>query len=106
DITDRFDSRTNMWGSSERCLDKNLKNSPQNLTDKPDKTDNGVLLSGLSGSFQDHSDKFLTSSFDHSSFLYDFEERLAIAEYDGCQTPQQAYGIAYLDAFLTILFDL
>ena len=38
--------------------------------------------------------------------VYDFEERLAIAEYDGGQISVDAHGIAYLDAFLTILFEL
>lgn len=37
------------------------------------------------------------------SFLYDFEERLAIAEYDGEASPVQAHSIAYLDAFISIL---
>ena len=38
--------------------------------------------------------------------LYDFEERLAIAEYDGHQTTTQAERIAYLDAFLAVLATL
>lgn len=37
------------------------------------------------------------------SFLYDFEERLAIAEYDGEASPVQAHCIAYLDAFISLL---
>lgn len=43
---------------------------------------------------------------DTNSFLYDFEERLAIAEHDGEASPMQAHCIAYLDAFLSILFDI
>lgn len=39
-------------------------------------------------------------------FLYDFEERLAIAEYDGDQTSLQAHRIAYLDAFISVLATL
>lgn len=37
---------------------------------------------------------------------YEFEERAAIAEYDGQQTPLQAQRIAYLDAFISILSTL
>lgn len=36
----------------------------------------------------------------------DYEERLAIAEYDGQQSPTQAERIAYLDAFLAVLANL
>lgn len=36
----------------------------------------------------------------------DFEERLAIAEYDGHQTSTQAERIAYLDAFVSVLVTL
>lgn len=42
-------------------------------------------------------------TFDEESLLYDFEERLAIAEYDGHQTPLQAERIAYQDAFIAVL---
>lgn len=44
--------------------------------------------------------------FDKESLLYDFEERLAIAEYDGHQTPLQAERIAYQDAFTSVLTAL
>ena len=40
------------------------------------------------------------------NFLYDFEERISIAEYDGGQTSTQAQRIAYVDVFITILSDL
>ncbi len=43
---------------------------------------------------------------DRDSLLYDFEERLAIAEYDGDQTPLHANRIAYLDAFISVLTAL
>lgn len=36
----------------------------------------------------------------------EFEERLAIAEYDGHQTATQAERIAYLDAFVSVLVTL
>jgi hypothetical protein len=39
----------------------------------------------------------------YAALSYEFEERLAIAEYDGQQTPQQAQRIAYLDAFMAVL---
>lgn len=41
-----------------------------------------------------------------SSVLEDYEERLAIAEYDGHQTPLQAERIAYQDAFISVLNTL
>ncbi len=44
--------------------------------------------------------------FDKESLLYDFEERLAIAKYDGQQRPLQAERIAYLDAFISVLTTL
>jgi hypothetical protein len=39
----------------------------------------------------------------YDALSYEFEERLAIAEYDGQQTPKQAQHIAYLDAFISVL---
>ncbi len=44
--------------------------------------------------------------FDKESLLYDFEERLAIAEYDGHQTLIQAQRIAYLDSLMAVLATL
>ena len=41
-----------------------------------------------------------------SSVLEDYEERLAIAEYDGHQTALQAERIAYQDAFISVLVTL
>jgi hypothetical protein len=43
---------------------------------------------------------------DKESLLYDYEERLAITEYDGQQTPLQAECIAYQDAFISVLTTL
>lgn len=44
---------------------------------------------------------------DNWDFLRDeCEERIAIAEYDGNQTPLRAERIAYLDAFISILCTL
>lgn len=43
---------------------------------------------------------------EYGDLSYEFEERTAIAEYDGNQTPIEAHRIAYLDAFISILSDL
>lgn len=40
------------------------------------------------------------------NFLYEYNERAAIAEYDGQQTLAQAERIAYLDAFVAVLVAL
>ena len=42
----------------------------------------------------------------YNALSYEFEERAAIAEYDGQQTPLQAHRIAYLDAFIALLSAL
>ena len=42
----------------------------------------------------------------YDALSYEFEERLASAEYDGQQTPVQAQRIAYLDAFMAVLSAL
>jgi hypothetical protein len=47
-----------------------------------------------------------SGSLNKASLLDDFEERLAIAEYDGHQRPLQAQRIAYQDAFITVLSTL
>jgi len=41
-----------------------------------------------------------------SSLPDEYEERLAIAEYDGHQSATQAQRIAYLDAFIAVLVTL
>ena len=41
-----------------------------------------------------------------SSLQDEYEERLAIAEYDGHQNPTQAQRIAYQDAFIAVLNTL
>ena len=48
----------------------------------------------------------LQRPFRKSSLLDDFEERLAIAEYDGHQGTLQAQRIAYQDAFIDVLNTL
>ncbi|MBX9620782.1 MAG: hypothetical protein K2X28_01935 [Alphaproteobacteria bacterium] len=62
-------------------------------TDSTDITDRFIPntnMSGLSG----------------PSLRENFEERLAIAEYDGQQTQLQAQRIAYLNAFMAVLANL
>ena len=44
-----------------------------------------------------------TDMFQFSCLSDEYEERLAIAEYDGQQTSSQAERIAYLDAFVAVL---
>lgn len=83
-------------------MDKWLKKfsdpDPQNYTDNTDRLNPKTNVSVLSVPSQ--------SPFDENSLHYDFEERLAIAEYDGQQTEIQTQRIAYLDAFITILSNL
>lgn len=75
-----------------RWLTKFLEKKSEIQPDKPDRFNlktNMSVMSGLSGPL-------------HESF----EERLAIAEYDGQQTHLQAQRIAYLDAFMAVLSAL
>ncbi len=101
--------------------------------DKPDRLGPNLNLSGLSGSPSgllrekvennpskggDKSARFNSKTnvsvlsvppqglLDNSSLLDDFEERLAIAEYDGHQSPVQAQRIAYQDALIAVLSTL
>ncbi len=67
-------------------------------TDNTDKFKMGANMSVLSVPPGDPVDK--------EYLLYDYEERLAIAEYDGQQTPAQAERIAYQDAFISSLTTL
>lgn len=102
DKSDRFKFEPNMSLlslRSRRLLDENLINTPEpDISDKPDRLDPNL---NLSGSLQDVLDQ---TSYSYSS--QDFEERLAIAEYDGGQTPLHAQRIAYLDAFISVLTAL
>jgi hypothetical protein len=95
DKPDRFNPKTNMSvmsGPSKELLEQNLGKLSELQPDKPDRFNSNTnmsVMSGLSGPL-------------HESF----EERLAIAEYDGQQTPLQAQRIAYLDAFMAVLATL
>jgi len=78
-----------------KWINRFLKKEFQNGTDKTDKPRSGGHLSVLSVPSE--------GSFDKSSLWDDFEERFAIAEYDGQQTHTQAHRIAYQDAFIAVL---
>jgi len=80
----------------ERNKDRN-KPGTETLKSVPH-PDQPVPLCGTNSGADD------TTQYDALS--YELEERLAIAEYDGQQTPLQAQRIAYLDAFISILLDL
>lgn len=101
DNTDRLERDPNMSGlsgPSDRYFSekyKKLKNNVPILPDKTDKLERKVNLSGLS-------DHFL----DKNLLKEDFEERLAIAGYDGHTSPEQAKKIAYQDAFIAALTSL
>jgi hypothetical protein len=101
DNTDRFNSNANvsvLSVPSQGLLDKNLENVPESCTDSTDRFNSNANMSVLSVPSQ--------GSLDKTSLLDDFEERLAIAEYDGHQTPTQAQRIAYQDAFIAALNTL
>jgi hypothetical protein len=96
DKSDRFRFETNMSGLSlhpRGLLDEKLEKVENNHSKGGDKSDRFKLepnMSGLSG----------------PELRENFEERLAISEYDGQQTHLQAQRIAYLDAFISILSTL
>ena len=83
---------------SQGILSKNLENMSEARTDKTDKPHDGGHQSVLSVPPRGTFDKF--------SLLDDFEERVAIAQYDGHQNPTQAQRIAYQDAFISVLTTL
>lgn len=67
-----------------RHPDQKTENESKNRTDKTDNTDKLVSI----------------------SLIADYEERLAIAEYDGQQSVHQSHRIAYVDAFSTVFATL
>lgn len=80
-------------------LDEKMVNTPEpNISDKPDRFNLKTNLSVMSGSSGE--------PFGKPSLLDDFEERIAIAEYDGQQSTTQAQRIAYQDAFIAVLNTL
>lgn len=92
DISDRFE-----------LLDKKMENMHGVGPDKPDRLDPNLNMSGLSGRAPGLLEKnYCPYPYD----IRDFEERLAIAEYDGHQNATQAERIAYVDAFMAVLATL
>lgn len=118
DKPDRLDPSLNLSGLSGSpwgLLGENLSNMPKiepdisDNTDKPDisdKPDRSGPNLNLSGPSQGDLNKTSVFSYEESFLLDDFEERLAIAEYDGHQNPIQAQRIAYQDAFIAVLNTL
>src|SRR5207253_1582333 len=109
DKPDRLDPSLNLSGLSgfnQALFDKNLRYMPRIEPDITDKTDTERHLSGLSGSTYGLSGKIPFTFSNDSDLLDGYEERLAIAEYDGHQNSTQAQRIAYLDAFIAVLVTL
>ena len=75
---------------SQSTFPENSKNRPTKLTDSTDKCEKEGGLSVMSV----------------SSLQEEREERLAIVEHEGQQSPLQAHKIAYQDAFIGILVSL
>lgn len=101
DSTDRFNPNPNMSVLSVPLpgyLDQNLENIPPPSTDSTDRFKANPNMSVLSDSSH--------GLFKSSDILEEYEERLAIAEYDGKQTSSQAERIAYVDAFVSVLITL
>lgn len=114
DKPDRLDPSLNLSGLSGRpwgLLEENLRipeigTDISDITHKPDISDKTNSRNYLSS--------FSTECFANRTFvspkdtglLDEYEERLAIAEYDGLQSPIQAQRIAYLDAFVSVLVTL
>jgi hypothetical protein len=93
---DRFIPNANMSvmsGPSGELLEQNLGKLSELQPDKPDKFNSKTNMSVL-------------SVMSGPSLRENFEERLAISEYDGQQTQLQAQRIAYLDAFMAVLSAL
>ena len=117
DKPDRLDPSLNLSGLSGPpwgLLEENLEINPRKGSDKSDRfklranrsPNDGGLLSVLSVPLKG---LFAETSFyplDGTSLHDDYEERLAIAEYDGHQNSIQAQCIAYLDAFVSVLITL
>jgi hypothetical protein len=91
---------------TQGVLDQNLENMSKPKPYKPDKTDPEKHLSGLSGSLYGLFGKIPFTFSNGSDLLDEYEERIAIAEYDGHQSTTQAQRIAYLDAFVSVLATL
>jgi len=90
-----------MLQSSSACGTKSLLNVPRPVQHEiAHETKNGSMLGDIASHLSS------LSALHLSSVMEDYEERLAIAEYDGQQPPLQAERIAYLDALISVLTTL
>jgi hypothetical protein len=109
DISDKTTSRTylsDLSGPYTGHFDRNLKNMSPASTDSTDRFALNPNLSVLSAPEYGLSSS-VPSYFSNGSVLLDeYEERVAIAEYDGLQALAQAERVAYLDAFMAVLATL
>lgn len=117
DKPDRLDPSLNLSGLSGRpwgILEENLEINPRKGDDKNDRLKlranmsphEGGLLSVLSVPLKGPFAETSCYPLDATSLHDEYEERLAIAEYDGQQSPTQAARIAYLDSFAAVLVTL
>ena len=81
------------------------ESSPLLTTDNTDRFNPTANMSVLSVP-SDGRIESTSFSFYDTELLDEYEERLAIAEYDGLQPSAQAERIAYVDAFLSVLATL
>lgn len=106
--TDRFNLTANMSVLSvppQGNLDQNIKNIGLPPTDSTDRFNLTANMSVLSVPSDGRIDPTSFTFYD-TELLDEYEERLAIAEYDGLQPSAQAERIAYLDAFRVVLATL
>ncbi len=87
-----------------KWLTKFLPN--KNGADKPDRFKKKPNMSVLSVPSKELLAGKKPYLFDGDLVLQNFEERIAIAQFDGGQTSLQAQRIAYLDAFVDVLVTL
>ncbi|HUX79472.1 MAG TPA: hypothetical protein VMW10_07010 [Alphaproteobacteria bacterium] len=128
DKSDRFDLRVSLSGDPQELLDeKKVENNHSKGGDKSARFRFETNMSPLSLRPRGLLDEKVVNTpepgfdskvnmsvlsvppegpFSKSSLLDDFEERLAITEYDGHQTSTQAHRIAYQDAFIEVLNTL
>jgi hypothetical protein len=105
--SDRFRFEPNMSPLSLRLrglFDEKMEKVENNPRKGGDKSDRFKLESNMSP-LSLRSPELLDQNF-YPYGEHDFEERLAIAEYDGDQIDIQAQRIAYLDAFISALTSL
>lgn len=96
-------------GETRKYYSYEIEGCPEakpDITDTPDRFNPEMNMSVLSG-FSYDSSANMPFYFSKGTGLCDeYEERLAISEYNGLQNSTQAQRIAYLDAFLAVLATL